>query len=279
MAESLVNTPFSRIIWSKIDIVISGFNTDIKVGNTVYHVQTEDKGLKSRLILSLVYNKGTILASKRVNYDDLANGAFDEKKLTERVNRQHQLICAAVRAGRIDELKEMTGKERIKTAKAVSEPKVAVPPSIPAAKPEPAKFAEVTALNVETARIAASKPYALEPVIEAVAIIEEEIVLEAGAVEVVSEFSGQERPTNNKLSLELLGESKFKGGDRRTVNIMVCRGTERKVVAGAEIMLKVLGSSFRPVIFHAKSDANGLAKVHMQTRISTPDALLYSSEP
>ncbi|MBK8304013.1 MAG: hypothetical protein IPK98_11650 [Chloracidobacterium sp.] len=39
---------------------------------------------------------------------------------------------------------------------------------------------------------------------------------------------------------------------------------ERKVVAGAEIMLKVLGSSFRPVIFHARSDANGLAKIHMQ---------------
>lgn len=245
--------------------MISGFNTDIKVGNTVYHVQTEDKGLKSRLILSLVYDKGTILASKRVTYDDLANGAFDEKELAERVNRQHQLICAAVRAGRINELKEMTGKERAKTAKAViSEPKPAVPPSIPVAKVGASKFPEVTALNVETARIAASKPYALEPVIEAVAIIEEEIVLEAGAVAVVSEFSGQERPTHSKLSLELLGESKFKGGDRRTVNIMVCRGTERKVVAGAEIMLKVLGSSFRPVIFHAKSDANGLAKIHMQ---------------
>ena len=245
--------------------MISGFNTDIKVGNTVYHVQTEDKGLKSRLILSLVYDKGTILASKRVTYDDLANGAFDEKKLAERVNRQHQLICAAVRAGRIDELKEMTGKERTRTAKAgVSQPKIAIPESPASAKSEPAAFPEVSALNVETARIAASKPYSLEPVIEAVAIIEEEIVLEAGAVEVVSEFSGKDRPTNTKLSLELLGESKFKGGDRRTVNIMVCRGTERKVVAGAEIMLKVLGSSFRPVIFHAKSDANGLAKVHMQ---------------
>jgi hypothetical protein len=29
--------------------VISGFNTDIKVGETVFHVQTEDKGEKARL--------------------------------------------------------------------------------------------------------------------------------------------------------------------------------------------------------------------------------------
>jgi hypothetical protein len=69
---------------------------------------------------------------------------------------------------------------------------------------------------------------------------------------------------NTKLSLELLGDTKFKGGDRRTVSVMICRGTERKVVSGAQIMVKVLGSAFRPVIFHARSDANGLAKVHLQ---------------
>src|SRR5258708_15563281 len=76
----------------------------------MYHVQTEDKGLPSRLIVSLVYDGGTILASKRDGYDDLSNGNFDEKKLADRVGRQHKLICAAVKAGRIDELKEMTAK-------------------------------------------------------------------------------------------------------------------------------------------------------------------------
>ncbi len=247
--------------------MISGFNTDIEFGNTVYHVQTEDKGLKSRLIVSLVYDKGTILASKRASYDDLADGNFDEKVLTERLNRQHQLICKAVGAGRIEELKAMTAKERAKTAKAVSEevafaaaiPNIVetFPHSIPAELP-------LTPLIVPVEQ-PLSDPFSDELVLDGVEIIEDdELILEAGAVEVVSELSGRERPTNNKLSLELLGDSKFKGGDRRTVNIMVCRGTDRKVVAGSEIMLKVLGSSFRPVIFHAKTDNNGLAKVHMQ---------------
>ena len=45
---------------------------------------------------------------------------------------------------------------------------------------------------------------------------------------------------------------------------MVCRGTDRKVVTTAQIMVKVLGSSFRPVIFHASTDANGLARVNLQ---------------
>lgn len=95
-------------------------------------------------------------------------------------------------------------------------------------------------------------------------VIEEVIEIEPDAVAVFSELSGTERPTNEKLSLELLGETKFKGGDRRTVSIMVCRGTARKVVVNAQIMIKVLGSTFRPVIFHARTDANGLANVHLQ---------------
>ena len=40
--------------------------------------------------------------------------------------------------------------------------------------------------------------------------------------------------------------------------------TDRKVVADAQIMIKVLGSSFRPVIFHANTDSNGVARVHLQ---------------
>jgi len=36
------------------------------------------------------------------------------------------------------------------------------------------------------------------------------------------------------------------------------------VVDGAQIMIKILGSAFRPVIFHARSDQNGLAKIHLQ---------------
>jgi hypothetical protein len=89
--------------------VITGFNTDIKHGGTTYHVQTEDKGLDSPLILSLVYVGGAIIASKRTRYEDLVSKGFDEKELTERLQRQHKLIIAAIKAGRIDDLKRMAG--------------------------------------------------------------------------------------------------------------------------------------------------------------------------
>lgn len=231
--------------------MISGFNTDVECAGTVYHVQTEDKGLSARVIMSLVYDKGTILASKRVSYEDFAaSGDFDETVLAARVSRQHKLICAAVQAGRIEDLKKMAAKK--------------------AAKPEP----ETVTVAAQTTAAPTNgfvpsdvpDPFDDIPIIEAVEIVEEDIheILPSEAVAVVSELSGQERRVHNKLDIQLLGEPKFKGGDRRTVNLMVCRGTGSKVVADAQIMVKVLGSSFRPVIFHARSDANGLANVHLQ---------------
>jgi len=264
--------------------VISGFNTDVESDGVVYHIQTEDKGLSTKKIISLVYVGGTILASKRTPYDDLADRDFDEKILAERVQKQHRLICAAITAGRINELKEMTAKAAGRRAavalppvvEATAElPEVAMVNAVPVAfEPPPIPLpptierlpdSYVTNPAITDAyEIPLSELFDDGPIIDAVSIIEEDEVLPAEAVEVVSELSGRERPSNAKLSVELLGDFKFKGGDRQTVNIMVCRGTDRKVISGAQIMVKVLGSSFRPVIFHARSDANGLAKVHLQ---------------
>lgn len=89
--------------------MITGFNTDIPFEGVTYHVQTEDKGLDTPLILSLVYVGGAIIASKRTLYEDLISTGFDEKVLTERLQRQHKLICAAIKAGRVEELKRMGG--------------------------------------------------------------------------------------------------------------------------------------------------------------------------
>lgn len=259
--------------------MISGFNTDIEFQGTVYHVQTEDKGSPARMIMTLVYDGGTILASKRTSYEDLSVIDFDEKEVTERLSKQHKLMCAAVKAGRINDLVAMT-RAASASAKAKAEPVAApepvapvvtvpVPTPPPPAQPGPAIGTplKIGTVDIEKViRIVPDEMFEDFLVIDDVEIIEDhEIeILPAEAVAVVSELSGKDRTANQKLGLELLSDAKFKGGDRRTVSIMVCRGTERKVVPGAQIMIKVLGSSFRPVIFHAKTDSNGLARVHLQ---------------
>ncbi len=96
--------------------MITGYNTDVEYGGVVYHVQTEDKGLQTPIILSLVYIGGAILASKRAPYDDLIARGFDQQILVERLQRQHKLICAAVHAGRIEDLKRMGERDAASTA-------------------------------------------------------------------------------------------------------------------------------------------------------------------
>ncbi len=90
--------------------MITGFNTDVEHDGIVYHVQTEDKGLESPIILSLVYTGGAILASKRSPYEDLIASGYSDEALAERLKRQHRLICAAIHSGRIADLKKMSGK-------------------------------------------------------------------------------------------------------------------------------------------------------------------------
>src|SRR5438105_10995578 len=91
--------------------VITGYNTDVEYDGVVYHVQTEDKGIDSPVLVTLVYAGGAILASKRIPYNDLIASGFDDEALTKRLERQHKLICAAVHAGRIEDLKLMSERE------------------------------------------------------------------------------------------------------------------------------------------------------------------------
>jgi hypothetical protein len=82
--------------------VITGFNTDIKHNEKVYHIQTEDKGLQNPYIESLVYVGGEILASKKTSYAEQAGAGADEKWIGSLMEQQHRTMIAAVKRGRFD---------------------------------------------------------------------------------------------------------------------------------------------------------------------------------
>jgi hypothetical protein len=46
--------------------------------------------------------------------------------------------------------------------------------------------------------------------------------------------------------------------------VLVKRGNAENGLSGALVMVKVFGTSFRPLIFHAKTDSNGVAVVYLQ---------------
>lgn len=243
--------------------MITGFNTDVEFEGKTYHVQTEDKGLARPVIMSLVYDRGTILASKRTPYDDLvADESVDAEILTERLSKQHRLICAAVKGGRIDDLIRLSQNGSAAKAKKASPAKSAEVAVVATVEAPEKEILPIPVPVADGEPAAVTRPIDLD--LNAYAVIEEEILLPDEAVEIVSEMVGKERAANNKLTIELLGDSRFRSGEHKSVTFMVTRGTQRKVIGEAQVMVKILGSSFRPMIFHARTDANGIAKVNLQ---------------
>lgn len=82
--------------------MITGFNTDIKHNDKVYHVQTEDKGQTNPFIESLVYVGGEILASKKTSYAEQLKTGVDEKWIGGLMEQQHRTMIAAIKRGRFD---------------------------------------------------------------------------------------------------------------------------------------------------------------------------------
>jgi len=88
--------------------VITGFNTDIKHNEKVYHVQTEDKGVGNPYIESLVYVGGEILASKKTSYAEQLKTGVDDKWIGGLMEQQHRTMIAAIKRGRFDSPAEPT---------------------------------------------------------------------------------------------------------------------------------------------------------------------------
>jgi hypothetical protein len=80
--------------------MIFGHNTDVKVGDTIYHLQTEDRGSANALIDTTVYCRGRVLHRQTNNYFDLLPLDTErEELLRKRIIEQHRTVAEEVRSG------------------------------------------------------------------------------------------------------------------------------------------------------------------------------------
>jgi hypothetical protein len=82
--------------------VITGYNTDVKHRNRVFHIQTEDKGEANPYVESLVYVGGEIVASKRTSYAEVIKRGRDDHAVQDLMEQQHRTMIAAIQRGRFD---------------------------------------------------------------------------------------------------------------------------------------------------------------------------------
>lgn len=81
----------------------SGFNTDVRAGERVFHVQTEDRGPAHFVIDTAVYLTGRVVLRRSTDYTEFAASSdFTPDSLRRRVEDQHRGVIEELRAGSLD---------------------------------------------------------------------------------------------------------------------------------------------------------------------------------
>ena len=92
--------------------MLIGYNTNVSHKGKQYHVQTEDSGLKSHSIVTLLYHQGAIIRSVKTSYAHIIGSPDFEKQLRNIMKRQHR-----------EAIKELiTGKSEAKLPADAQEP-------------------------------------------------------------------------------------------------------------------------------------------------------------
>ena len=84
--------------------MIFGFNTDVKQGDTVYHVQSEAR--ENELILQTqVFVRGRCIGKKATSYaEQIARGDFSDQQKEQILRDQHRQVLDAIREGRVEDM-------------------------------------------------------------------------------------------------------------------------------------------------------------------------------
>jgi hypothetical protein len=205
--------------------VITGYNTDVKHNNRVFHIQTEDKGETSPHIESLIYVGGEILATRKTSYAEVVKGGRDDKAVQELMEQQHRTMIAAIQRGRFD---GPNGSLR-------------VPEGMSGAFEEEE---EVTATGGSTAESATAGDRTLD-----------QVILDYLAAELDHE----------QIDCAFTPVPDLVAGKEAAMRLRAQSSLSKQPVAGASVQIRILSTSSKPVmVFQGKTSSDGSCPVTFQ---------------
>jgi len=80
-----------------------GYNTNVYYNGNIYHIQTEDSGIRNPVIISLIYLKGAIIASKKISYSHMVGEPDYRKKIKRLMEEQHRGMITELLEGNYTE--------------------------------------------------------------------------------------------------------------------------------------------------------------------------------
>ena len=246
--------------------MITGFNTDVQYDGNLYHVQTEDRGLEHPFLESLVYVGGTIIAKKSTSYGDQISSGATEEKIAGLLKRQHQVIIAAIKAGRIQDLVRLSaqnqGSDRRQEEAETASPAVGVdnrePVPVPANVPRvPVPVPPMSGPSLEpmvnplSATLGPPEVFTPRPVSESLANSGR---LTLDLDEVISDYV-RRSTEQGKLDIRVISPSVFVAGDSVSLGVHVSRGQTGE--PEATVTVKIIGTAFKPRVYSARTDRTG----------------------
>ncbi len=253
--------------------MIFGFNTDVKYGGTVYHVQSEARQ-HELLLQTQVFVKGRCIGKRATSYaEQTQQPGFSEDHMHEMLKEQHKHFVSAVREGRIEA--ELAEEDELAAAAAAFAESVA--PA--AAAPAPVAPAVPVAVRVQPPT-ADEEPPPIRVTPAAVPEVSREASADrldiAAAAAPLDDLAAQfaaavaEKPVDQGLVLTPMGNVIGKGlsvecvqpvptADGSAVTIGVKVGEEKGPAAGAQISCRVSSPKSPASYLYATSNSAGVA--------------------
>ena len=256
--------------------MITGFNTDVKYGDTVYHVQTEDKGVKNPLILSLIYVKGTILDAFRSRYDEfLDSGRFSEAQLQKILEFQHRQIVGAIKRGKYQKgmaLGDFVEGDFVFRLTSVAEPTTGrkpepAVPAVSAPPPEPPARVEASEAKLppsspppvnEVPPVLPVAPDWNRPSLSSVQVAQPETSLSQAPLAVdISEASG-----DRGIEICVEGSKDYVAGEQVDLQLYVQSRQGRMRLENVQVVIKLIGTTYSPRLYAGKTDRFGCLRMN-----------------
>ncbi|MFZ0293636.1 MAG: hypothetical protein WAL52_08530 [Candidatus Sulfotelmatobacter sp.] len=93
--------------------MIFGFNTDVKHGDTIYHVQSEARE-SEKLLQTQVFMRGRCIGKKAISYAASAQQPdFGDTQKEQQLRDQHRLVLEAIREGKLDDVLDRAETESL----------------------------------------------------------------------------------------------------------------------------------------------------------------------
>ena len=97
--------------------MIFGFNTDVKHGDTIYHVQSEARE-SEKLLQTQVFVRGRCIGKKAISYAaSAAQAGFGDPQKEQQLRDQHRLVLEAIREGKLDGVLDHAESEALAAVK------------------------------------------------------------------------------------------------------------------------------------------------------------------